>query len=78
MSRLEVHLDGEWVPVDGVTSVELDEEQPAPEALERVEANLRRTLFKYLSIGVRRAETPPRALPQRPAWQSPYGPPRRR
>ncbi|MFE1329731.1 hypothetical protein [Streptomyces microflavus] len=78
MSRLEVHLDGGWEPVDGVTSAELDEKLPPPEALERVEANLRRTLFKYLSIGVRRTEPPPRALPQRPAWQSPYGPPRRR
>ncbi|MGW1661035.1 hypothetical protein [Streptomyces microflavus] len=127
MIRLEVHLDGEWVSVDGVTSVELHQPEPNPApsdrqaridaAMKRISRNMSRAIREALRIPVeptrRHQEQPepdpwerlrdqppmppdhyerivgalgqseppaPLTLPKRPdrpAWQSPYGPPHR-
>ncbi|GGZ51586.1 hypothetical protein [Streptomyces rubiginosohelvolus] len=99
MIRIEIEQDGEWVPVDGVRSVELQQSEvtPAPgdrearinAAMERICRSMHRAIRDALRIPVeptrRRQEQPeppaPLTLPMRrdrPAWQSPYGPPPRR
>ncbi|GHA28821.1 hypothetical protein GCM10010372_30840 [Streptomyces tauricus] len=106
--RLHVFLDGEWQEIEGVVSVELDEEMP-DEAYWRRHDALDALAFSMPQLSgtfettvitvctdrydeafdrVRRAmqglsEPRPRVIdqdgnPVRPAWQSPYGPPRRR
>ncbi|MFE2112023.1 hypothetical protein ACFXAY_01335 [Streptomyces microflavus] len=126
MIRIEIEQDGEWVPVNGVRSVELQQSEvtPAPgdrearinAAMERLCRSMHRSIRDALRIPVeptrRRKEQPepweqlreqppmppdifehiagalcqaelPAQRPtpsrsDRPAWQPPYGPPRRR
>ncbi|NEC43255.1 hypothetical protein [Streptomyces sp. SID8016] len=68
MIRMGVLVDGEWVPVDGVRSVELHQEEPGPVPVVTWQTALRTATTQ--SGKVRRRG--------RPAWQSPYGPPPRR
>jgi hypothetical protein len=63
--RLEIlGDDGEWHEVPGIASVELHQELPAAEA--------RRPRV------IDQDGRPARPRADRPAWQSPYGPPTRR
>ncbi|MEQ4610657.1 hypothetical protein ABMX48_31590 [Streptomyces cavourensis] len=91
MTRLEVLVDGEWVPVEGVRSVELDQAEPDPMSVITWQTTLR-TATTAMAELARRIEQASRAVRStglvdetgkvrrrnRPAWQSPYGPPPRR
>ncbi|XMN09335.1 hypothetical protein ACK8N7_26495 [Streptomyces griseobrunneus] len=91
MSRMEIEVDGEWVPVEGVSSVELHQAEPDPMPVITWQTALR-TATTVMAELIRRIDQASRAVQStglvdetgkarhrdRPAWQSPYGPPRRR
>ncbi|MFB7399755.1 hypothetical protein ACFCZR_06245 [Streptomyces rubiginosohelvolus] len=91
MIRIEIEQDGEWVPVDGVRSVELHQTEPDPVPVVTWQTALR-TATTVMAELIRRIEQASRAVQStglvdesgnvhrrdRPAWQSPYGPPHRR
>lgn len=84
MIRLEVERDGEWVPVEGVTSVELNAEEPDPSPDPRAffspTAELLAVARRLADVArqIDAATKHVRGHRDRPAWQSPYGPPQRR
>ncbi|MFB7776894.1 hypothetical protein [Streptomyces bauhiniae] len=83
---------GAWREVPGIASVEFDEEQPELGNLDTMNRDLRRLAERYarevrqINAAMRAAAqaadsfatAAARARPDRPAWQTPYGPARRR
>nr|WP_037829723.1 hypothetical protein [Streptomyces sp. NRRL S-325] len=90
MIRVEIEQDGEWVRVEGVSSVKLHQEAPKPGT--SVSRPLLRPASEVMAELCRLVEAASRAIQStalvddtgrirrrdRPAWQSPYGPPQRR
>ncbi|MFC7869664.1 hypothetical protein ACFUS2_00690 [[Kitasatospora] papulosa] len=90
MIRVEIEQDGGWVPVEGVTSIELHQEDPEPGT--SVSWSPLRPAGEVMAELCRLVEAASRAIQStalvddtgrirrrdRPAWQSPYGPPQRR
>ncbi|MFJ2292130.1 hypothetical protein ACIOG7_10515 [Streptomyces sp. NPDC087894] len=87
----EIEQDDEWVPLEGVSSVELHQEEPEQGTLVSWQTALRAASTVMAEL-LQRIETASRAIQStglvdeagrvrrrdRPAWQSPYGPPQRR
>ncbi|MFD3574743.1 hypothetical protein [Streptomyces sp. NPDC058644] len=99
-TRVEILVDGEWQPLEGITNVVIYDEpeitravadrmreaQTAMTAFMRAYAEAARPLIEEAGrafqtmrdAGLIDDDGKPARRPDRPAWQSPYGPPRRR
>lgn len=92
-ARMEVMGDeGEWKPLEGITDVVIDEApdrarevhdtlrsfmRAYAEAMRPVMEQLARSFQAMRDAGLVDESGKPARRPDRPAWQSPYGPPQR-